>query len=270
MKDYYRILGVESDSDFPILKKAYYRRAMACHPDRFGGNPQKAEAFKTLVEAFNVLSDPRLRARYDMQRAVRTSSGGASLSEAAYIRQDESILDTFADDILEEMIVGNTVPRDTTLQTLLLDLERTEQFCLFREGKNHFYAGRIPQATAVFQSYLKTSAVNILAHYFLGRCYALQRRYRPAALEFIEAIRIGRRRQPPLHMTRIRHELDQIRQHRIGARTRLLAWWLGTAGHTEPLPPDVEMKHQVNRAIHRHLMEEHRRRHTLLGKPGGE
>lgn len=270
MKDYYRILGVEPDSDFHSLKKAYYRRAMECHPDRFGGSPAKAEAFKVLVVAFNILSDPLQRARYDMQRTARLSPDTAALAETAYIRQEESILDTFADDILEEMIVGNIVPRDTTLQTLMIDLERTERFCLFREGKNHFYAGRIPQAAAVFRAYLEASPVNILAHYFLGRCYVLQRRYRPAAREYLEAIRIGQRRQPPLRLTRIHHELDQLRRKRIGLRARLRTLWLGPAGDMEPLPPDEEMKRQVNRAIHRHLMEERKRRHTLRGKPDGE
>jgi len=46
-----------------------------------------------------------------------------------------SIMDTPADDILEEIIVNNNPPRDTTLATLMADLKKTDVFITFREGK---------------------------------------------------------------------------------------------------------------------------------------
>ena len=67
IENYYSILGVERNSNFQELKKAYYRKAKECHPDRFNNSPQKTEEFKVLVGAFDVLSDPAKRRRYDQR-----------------------------------------------------------------------------------------------------------------------------------------------------------------------------------------------------------
>ncbi len=262
MKDYYSILGVNPDDGFNVLKKAYYRRALECHPDRFGGSPSKAENFKSLVEAFNVLSDPPRRARYDVSRGLQESAGRETLFECDDIDGEDPVLDTLADDILEEMIVGNTIPRDTTLQTLLMDLERTERFCMFREGKNLFYSGRVKQAGSVFSAYIEHSPGNILAHYFLGQCFVRQRRHRQAASEYLEAIRIGAGRHPPLRVPRIRNELGRLMREKVGLIARLRALCAGT-GELEPLSPEEEARRQVNRAIRNILKEERRLRRSL-------
>lgn len=258
MPDYYHILGVKPDCRFPDLKKAYYRQAMACHPDRFAGNPAKTEAFKQLVEAFNVLSDPISRAAHDARRAaLDPTAAPPSFSIAA--AQEFAILDTFADDILEEMIVGNTIPRNTSLQTLMLDLERTERFCLFREGKTCFYSGEIDKAASIFQRYLTLAPLNILAHYYLGRCHILRARYRRAARAYTEALRIGSRRHPPLSLPRIRRELDRLRRTQLGLLARATAWWRNDQSHRDALPPDEQMRREVSRAMHNLLREERAR-----------
>lgn len=63
--DYHRLLGVSYEADFDALKRAYYRRAKQCHPDKFPGRPDKEEEFKQLVAAFDVLSDPVRRTQLD-------------------------------------------------------------------------------------------------------------------------------------------------------------------------------------------------------------
>ncbi len=269
MADYYHILGVQPHCRFPELKKAYYRQAMACHPDRFSGNPAKAEAFKQLVEAFNVLSDPLTRAAYDARRAARDpAAAGTSASVYAY-KHEHAILDTFADDILEEMIVGNTIPHNTSLQTLMLDLGRTERFCLFREAKTCFYNGDIAMAADLFRRYAALAPLNILAHYYLGRCQILRKNYRHAAKEYAEALRIGTRRRPPLNLPRIRHELDILRRTRLGLLSRAAAWWKNESSQMPPLPPDEQMRREVTRAMHNLLRNEQRRR-TQLPNPNAE
>jgi molecular chaperone DnaJ len=63
--DYYDILGVDSDASDTEIKKAYRKIAMEYHPDRNPDDPQAEEKFKKAAEAYEVLSTPEKRKRYD-------------------------------------------------------------------------------------------------------------------------------------------------------------------------------------------------------------
>jgi curved DNA-binding protein len=64
-RDYYQTLGVARTASEAEIKKAYRKLAMKFHPDRNPGNRQAEEKFKAINEAYEVLSDPQKRARYD-------------------------------------------------------------------------------------------------------------------------------------------------------------------------------------------------------------
>lgn len=64
-RDYYEVLGVGRDASEEELKKAYRRLALKYHPDRNKDDQNAAERFKEINEAYEVLSDPEKRARYD-------------------------------------------------------------------------------------------------------------------------------------------------------------------------------------------------------------
>lgn len=71
-QDYYEILGVARDADEATIKKAYRKAALKWHPDRQakkdddGSAAQAAELkFKAISEAYEVLSDPEKRSKYD-------------------------------------------------------------------------------------------------------------------------------------------------------------------------------------------------------------
>ena len=64
-RDYYEVLGVSRECSAQELKSAYRKVALQYHPDRNPGNREAEEKFKEASEAYEVLSDPDKRARYD-------------------------------------------------------------------------------------------------------------------------------------------------------------------------------------------------------------
>ena len=73
MADFYAILGVPPNATIEQIKDRYRFLAHAYHPDKFpsaGHKAQASEAFKGINEAFQILSDARLRSAYDRQRVV--------------------------------------------------------------------------------------------------------------------------------------------------------------------------------------------------------
>jgi curved DNA-binding protein len=68
-KDYYGILGVLPDADKKVIKQTYRQLARKYHPDINPGNKEAEEKFKTINEAYQVLSDEEKRKKYDELRA---------------------------------------------------------------------------------------------------------------------------------------------------------------------------------------------------------
>jgi molecular chaperone DnaJ len=63
--DYYALLGVRKDASAHEIKSAYRRLARELHPD-VNPDPETAEKFKEINQAYNVLSDPEKRQMYDL------------------------------------------------------------------------------------------------------------------------------------------------------------------------------------------------------------
>lgn len=240
----YEILGIEIDASFKAIKKAYYCKAKECHPDRFNNSKAKEEEFKILVEAFDVLSDPVKKEKYDLRRKARTEH----LRKTAEEPVAESIMDSPADDTLEELFVGNRPPPDTSLATLFLDLANTRQFIMFREAKNHFFKRNFARAIPLLQELIGISPNNILYHCYLARICAACGRFGQAVKHYNTAVNIGSRRVPPQHLFRIRKELERIKNSKSTWWQKLIYAFSKNQDLPE-LPADKAMIDETNRAI---------------------
>jgi len=72
-KDYYKILGVDKNASQDEIKKAFRKLAHKYHPDKEGGDEAK---FKEINEAYQVLSNPEKRKKYDQYGSTFDQMGG--------------------------------------------------------------------------------------------------------------------------------------------------------------------------------------------------
>ncbi|MEE1897050.1 molecular chaperone DnaJ [Flavobacterium rakeshii] len=75
-KDYYEILSIERSATTEQIKKAYRKKAIEYHPDKNPGNKEAEENFKLAAEAYEILSDPNKKARYDQYGHAAFENGG--------------------------------------------------------------------------------------------------------------------------------------------------------------------------------------------------
>ena len=75
--NFYDLLGVDPSADQDTIKKAYRRRARELHPDANPDDPTAEDRFKEVSRAYEVLSDPDARARYDRFGESGLGGGGS-------------------------------------------------------------------------------------------------------------------------------------------------------------------------------------------------
>ncbi len=86
-RDYYEVLGVSRDASAEEIKKAYRQAALKYHPDRNRTDPDTEAKFKEAAEAYEILSDPEKRQRYD--RYGHEGLRGAGVRDYSHMRVDD-------------------------------------------------------------------------------------------------------------------------------------------------------------------------------------
>lgn len=89
MKDFYYILGISASATETEIKAAYRKLSMKFHPDKNQGDEYFSDRFKDIQEAYEILSDPDGRVKYDGALRVQQNSGNNYYEE---LRRQESTL----------------------------------------------------------------------------------------------------------------------------------------------------------------------------------
>lgn len=96
-RDYYEVLGVSRDASADEIKKAYRKAAIKYHPDKNPGDKDAEEKFKEAAEAYDILSNPDKKARYDRfgHEGMSGGFGGGAGGFGGFSMND--IFDRFGD-----------------------------------------------------------------------------------------------------------------------------------------------------------------------------
>lgn len=133
-RDYYDILGVAREADAAEIKRAYRQAALKFHPDR-NREPGAEERFKEAAEAYEVLSDPEKRARYD--RYGHSGLNGVGMHDFSGMGADD-IFSMFGD-LFGDLFGGRVAPRtdrgvdvqtviEVTLREVATGVEKTVSY----------------------------------------------------------------------------------------------------------------------------------------------
>jgi molecular chaperone DnaJ len=95
-RDYYEILEVSKNATPEEIKKAYRKKAIQYHPDKNPGDKESEEKFKEAAEAYEVLSNPEKKQRYD-QFGHAGMSGSAGGGFSGGFTDIEDIFSSFGD-----------------------------------------------------------------------------------------------------------------------------------------------------------------------------
>src|SRR5574344_1749723 len=89
-REYYEVLAVSKNATADARKKAYRKKAMQYHPDKNPGDKESEEKFKEAAEAYEILSNPEKKQRYDQfgHAGMSGAAGGGGFSFGGFSMED--------------------------------------------------------------------------------------------------------------------------------------------------------------------------------------
>ncbi|KAI8082819.1 X-domain of DnaJ-containing-domain-containing protein [Halteromyces radiatus] len=130
--EYYDLLGVASSASQDDIKKAYRKKAIRFHPDKNPNDPTAEDKFKKISEAYQVLSDPKLRKRYNEfgeENGVKPDGG--------FVDPEEFFKQSFGGDRFIDIIGEISIGKDMreALETAETEGEQDDTTTLTAEEK---------------------------------------------------------------------------------------------------------------------------------------
>ncbi len=109
-QDYYEILGVSRDASAAEVKSAFRKKAMKYHPDRNPDDPEAEKKFKSLGEAYEILSDDEKRAAYNRYGHAAFQNGAGGFGGGAAGGFNSGAFSDIFEDIFGEFMGGQRGP----------------------------------------------------------------------------------------------------------------------------------------------------------------
>jgi curved DNA-binding protein CbpA len=149
LPDYYALLGVSPTADADVIRKAYRTQARRYHPDAAPDNPFAPAQFRALREAYEVLSAPQKRRRYDDERWLRGLSGKSAktISPETLIRDAERLHRHL-------QVIGRSEVQPRALQQLLLYLLQDAHLALLANAGDEGLSRSLGEAILTSVAYL--------------------------------------------------------------------------------------------------------------------
>ncbi|MSQ40494.1 MAG: J domain-containing protein [Dehalococcoidia bacterium] len=156
-KDYYALLGIKRDASDKDIRQAYRRMARQHHPDVNRGDPLASDRFKEINEAYQVISDPETRRKYDRYGENWKFADRMAKDETAFRRGPSAGTSTRGRRSLFEDLsdVGGAAPSD--LGDVLGDF-------FSRRGAPRSQAMEHPVEVSLEEAYLGTARVVTLTN----------------------------------------------------------------------------------------------------------
>lgn len=148
MQDPYRVLGIEPDASPDEIKAAYRRKSSQLHPDR-NPDPEAGAQMAAINDAYRILSDPELRARYDRGESTQREPTIQEQARQEFFRLLHFVLDAplhYENPIaqmIEQIDGAMTEARKnkTTARACIKKLRRMRKYVARkREGENLIHA----------------------------------------------------------------------------------------------------------------------------------
>ena len=155
-RDYYEVLEVDKTATLDVIKKAYRKKAIQYHPDKNPGDKEAEEKFKEAAEAYDVLSNPDKRARYDQfGHAGMSGAAGGGFEGFGQGMSMDDIFSMFGD------IFGGHSGGAENLVDLLLRVAGVDFLRLAHPGKHSL------ECFQVLHSFVSHICVHEMIHPFL-------------------------------------------------------------------------------------------------------